>query len=105
MWLTALLQILTQIPSVVAGIEHIHGDAVSGATKKQLALEALGLAGGVVGINLPKQKPIVDAVTTLASQTIDGVVSVMNTAKQTPNVVPAPLLPPLAEDAPVIVYN
>lgn len=37
------------IALIVAGIQSIHGDAKSGADKKTLALESLGLAIGVAG--------------------------------------------------------
>ncbi len=44
--------LLTALPYIIAGIQQIHKDA-AGATKKQLALESLGLATAVAGVVLP----------------------------------------------------
>ena len=80
-WLVYLMRILPLIPNVVAAIEKEHGDAKSGADKKQLAMESLGLASSVADAVTPETQATVDAATALASSTIDGVVSVMNTQK------------------------
>jgi len=80
MWLKYLFQALQFIPFVVAGIEHIHGEAPS-ATKKQMALDALGLASTVATGVLPEEhQAAVAAATELASTTIDGVVKTFNAA-------------------------
>jgi hypothetical protein len=77
MWLTLLLRALQLAPVIVAGIEHIHGEK-SGATKKQMAMDALALASGSAGVLAPEQQPAIDAATQLTSNVIDGVVSVYN---------------------------
>jgi hypothetical protein len=90
-WMNLVIRALTNIPLIVAGIEHIHGDAKSGAEKKQLAMEALGLASIVAPQIDPGDQPMIDAAAGLASQTIDGVVAVMNAGKaaaKTPNAAP-----------------
>lgn len=74
---------LQNVPIIVAGIEHIHGEA-SGATKKQMAMDALGLASYTAQAVLPEHSAAAQAATALASQTIDGVVAVMNAAKEKP---------------------
>lgn len=70
-----VLSFLPLVGPVVAGIQQIHGDAVAGATKKQMALEALGLAKGVgdsIGGAIPGGATAVDAASGLASTLIDG---------------------------------
>ena len=67
-----IFQLLNAIPYVVTGIQAIHGTEVAGATKKQLALEALGLAGNVaVGTLTGQNQQYAAAATNLASQLID----------------------------------
>ena len=46
-WFAYLSRSLSVLPYVVAGIQAIHKDA-NGATKKQLAMESLGLAGSIL---------------------------------------------------------
>lgn len=79
MWLKYLMQILQLAPIVVAGIEHIHHSA-PGATKKDLALQSLGLASGVAGAVLPEHQQTINAATELAGNVIDGVVKTLNAA-------------------------
>lgn len=79
MWAKYLMQVLQILPMIVTGIEHIHHDA-PGATKKQLALEALGLAYGTASTVLPEHQGAIDAATSLAANAIDGVVSTLNAA-------------------------
>lgn len=70
-----VLSFLPLVGPIVAGVQQIHGDAVAGATKKQMALEALGLAKGVgdtVGTLIPGGAAGVDAAAGLASTLIDG---------------------------------
>ena len=70
--LARVLGLLPLIGPVVAGIQQIHGDAVAGATKKQMALEALGLAKGAAGAAVPELQPEIDAASGLASSMIDA---------------------------------
>jgi|ERR1700732_2825396 hypothetical protein len=78
-WITLLLRALQLVPVVVAGIEHIHGEA-SGATKKQMAMDALALASNSAGILDPGDQPAIDAATQLTSNVIDNTVAVFNAA-------------------------
>lgn len=78
-WITLLLRALQLVPVVVAGIEHIHGEA-SGATKKQMAMDALALASGSAGILDPGDQAAIDAATQLTSNVIDNTVAVFNAA-------------------------
>lgn len=74
-----LLGILPLIPAVVQGIEVIHADSkLPGATKKQLALEALGLAQGGAGAIAPELKPQIDAAAEFAGAVIDSTVKMFN---------------------------
>lgn len=84
-----LARMLTLIPIIVSGIEHIHGDGKSGADKKALAMEALGLSAGVAGAVAPGQQEAIDAAKVLASNAIDGVKAVYNAVKKQPAPVPA----------------
>jgi hypothetical protein len=86
-WLIRLLQ---NLPIIVSGIEKIHGDVKSGAEKKQIALEALGLSAYTAENVDPKDKPVIDAAIGLASDAIDGVKSVYNAANGKPAADPAP---------------
>ena len=80
MWLKYVFQALQFLPFIVAGIEHIHAEA-PGATKKQMAMDALGLASTVATGVLPEEhQAAVAAATQLASTTIDGVVKTFNAA-------------------------
>lgn len=84
MWLQYLIRALSMVPVIVSGIEQVHGDAKSGAEKKQLAMEALGLAASVAPVIDPAHQQTISAASSLASQAIDGVVAVMNSAKEMP---------------------
>jgi hypothetical protein len=72
------INLITLIPGIIAGIEHIHGDAKSGADKKQLALEALGLAGNTAAQAIPGEQLLIESAKTIASQAIDLSVSAFN---------------------------
>lgn len=87
-WLQYVLKALSLVPYVVHGIETIHGDAKSGAEKKQLAMESLGLATEVASAADPEHQAAIDAATSLVSTAIDGTVAVMNAAKGTTTPVP-----------------
>ena len=73
-----LVKLLGLIPYVVSGIEHIHGDSISGADKKTLAMEALGLAATSAAAVDPSQQAAIEAAAGLASSAIDGVKNVYN---------------------------
>ena len=68
------LKTLTVLPYIVMGIQQIHADA-KGATKKQLALESLGLATAAADAIIPGQQPQVDAFSTAISSIIDNLVT------------------------------
>lgn len=90
-WVQWMIRILTVAPIVVAGIEAIHTEAKSGAVKKQMAMDALGLSAGVAQLFVPDNlKPAAQAASQLASQTIDGLVTVMNATKGQLPPAPAP---------------
>lgn len=96
-----MVKLLSLIPYLVSGIQQIHGDAKSGAEKKQLALEALGLAAaGAEGIAPASDDPAIAAATALASTTIDGVKAVYNAAKGNVQPAPKPTPAPLPDAAP-----
>lgn len=70
------LNLVSLLPAVIMGIQQIHTDA-SGATKKQIALESLGLATAAADAVLaPEQKAIADA----TSGMIDQFVNLFHTA-------------------------
>lgn len=78
-WLQRLVQITAVIPYVVMGIQQIHTDA-AGADKKTLAMEALGLASAVGQTVLPGEAALIQAITSLASSTIDNTVAALHQA-------------------------
>lgn len=96
-----MIKLLALIPYVVSGIEQIHSDNKTGAEKKQLALEALGLAANTATAIDGKDQAAIQAATALASTTIDGVKAVYNAVKQ-PQPAPVPIaqVPPEVTDAP-----
>lgn len=71
-WMS-LISLINIIPSLIVGIQQIHKDAgTPGVTKKQLALESLGLAGGVAGATLTGQNAAyANVATQLAGNLID----------------------------------
>jgi hypothetical protein len=93
MWLAYLMRALTSLPYIIQGIEAIHGNAKSGAEKKQLALDALGLASVVDQTIDPSHAQAAQAATQVVSQAIDGIVAVANAAKEMP-VIPTVPVPP-----------
>ncbi len=85
-WMQLLLKGLSAAPYIVAGIEHIHGDAVRGTDKKTLAMEALGLANNSALALLPTEfAPAIQAASATVSMAIDGIKATMNAAKQLPS--------------------
>jgi hypothetical protein len=89
-WLQYLVQALSTVPYIVAGIEHIHGSAISGASKKELAMQAIGLSSVIAPVIDPAHAATIAAASHLASSTIDGVVAVMNAAKEKPQQIKIP---------------
>lgn len=90
MWLQFIVKMQQAIPYVVAGIQHIHGDAMAGADKKTLAMDALGLSYGLAKNVAPEHLDSINAATVLAATTIDNVVSFMKTVGESPKGLPAP---------------
>jgi hypothetical protein len=78
-WLTLISKLLAAAPVAVVGVEAIAGEK-DGATKKQMALDAVGLSSAVAELVSPEHKPMVDAATNAVSNAIDGIVAVANTA-------------------------
>lgn len=82
------------LPSIIANIQRIHGNALDGASKKELAMEALGLSEAVAATALPEDQLAIQAATELASNSIDGFVKLLHATKKMPKplptVVPAP---------------
>jgi hypothetical protein len=68
--------LVTLLPTLIMGIQAIHGSATAGATKKQLVLESLGLAVGA-GETLD---PAVTPVATAAGTLIDSFVNMFHAA-------------------------
>jgi hypothetical protein len=93
MWLMFLMRALSSIPMIVSGIEAIHGKSKSGAEKKQLAMDALGLASVVDQSVDPTHAAAAQAATQVVSQVIDGVVAVANASNEMPVVPQAPAPP------------
>ena len=106
-WLNKILGILPLVGPVVSGIENTHGSSMAGASKKQLALQALGLAYGVASSVIPGDQAEIDAATQLASFAIDTTVSLFNKkgwpAPPAPVVAVIPQVP--APSGPVVVPN
>jgi hypothetical protein len=78
-WLALVSKLMAAAPVAVVGVEAIAGEK-DGATKKQMALDALGLSSEVASLATPENKPMIDAATTAVSNAIDGIVTVANTA-------------------------
>lgn len=72
-----IFKFIPVVQYVVAGIEQIHTDA-SGATKKQLAQEALGLAVGTAQSVLPGDAPLIQLSGQAVSTMIDNSVALFN---------------------------
>jgi hypothetical protein len=104
--LAFLLKAVTLLPTIVVGIEQIHKEA-SGATKKQMAMDALGLASGTASVLAPaSDQAAISATSQFASDTIDGLVNVFNAtglfqSKSAAALPPAPTVPALVTLPPV----
>jgi len=92
--LAHILQILPMLPAIVSGVEIIHGNALNGAGKKELAMQALGLSSAVAAAALPEEQVAIQAATALASSSIDGVVALLNATKQMPKPLALPAAVP-----------
>lgn len=97
-WIQLLARISSTIPLIIMGVEAIHQGA-SGADKKTIALQALGLSNAVAGAIAPSEQPSIDAATQFASSMIDTTVATFNqfnVFKQLLNPTPAvePVLAP-----------
>jgi len=78
-WLMLVSKLLSAAPVAVVGVEAIAGEK-DGATKKQMALDSLGLSSAVAELVSPENKAMIDAASKAVSDAIDGIVSVANTA-------------------------
>ena len=78
-WFFLIMRSLSVLPALVAGIDAIHKGA-SGTTKKDLAMQSLGLAAGAALALDPNDQPIIDAAAETVSNAIDGVVKTFNAA-------------------------
>lgn len=94
-WLSIVFRAVTFAPVIVAEVERIAKGA-SGSSKKQMALEALGVAGAVAGAVAPDYKPLVDSVSSAVSGIIDAAVADANSSGAFQHSTPAPA----AADAP-----
>lgn len=98
--LLQFLPIVSLIAPVMQGIQQVHGDAVAGATKKQLAMESLGLATATADAALPGAlKPEADAVSAAASEMIDVFAKLFNATGW--GTTPAVITPVVAAHVPV----
>lgn len=89
MWLQYSARAFSALPYIIAGIQHVHGDALSGVEKKNLALEALGVAYMGAEMVDPVHAPQIQAVTSMAGTAIDAIVTLMHAAKEAPAGLPA----------------
>lgn len=85
--------ILPLIAPVTQAIESLVTEGKSGATKKQLAMDSLGVATAVAQTIDPNDTVSINAAKTLASTTIDSIVAVQNALK---GATPAPGNPQVA---------
>lgn len=77
--LLQFLPLVGLIAPIMQGIEKVHGDAVAGATKKQLAMESLGLATAAAEAALPGTLKVeADAASEAASKMIDVFAELFN---------------------------
>jgi hypothetical protein len=76
--MTWLKMVLNLTPYVVAGIEKIHGDSATGASKKQMAQDALGIAtAGALDVD-PSDTTLIQASSSITGLVIDKTVSDFN---------------------------
>jgi hypothetical protein len=78
-WASFGIKMLQLAPTIIAGVEQIHGAAVSGAEKKDLAQASLLLAAGVADNVLPADEAAIsDSVAQHTSTLIDSIVGIFN---------------------------
>jgi hypothetical protein len=76
-WLSVLTSIFKYVPYVVHGIQTLHGDSQSGASKKQMAVDILGEATGAAVANLsPQNAELAKIASAIASVAIDQSVAI-----------------------------
>lgn len=75
-----ILASLPILPGIIQGIEALHQGVSNGASKKELALAALGLAAGTAQTIAPEFAPEIGAATELAGGAIDLIVKGFNAA-------------------------
>jgi hypothetical protein len=101
-WLKLALQALSMVPAVIQTVEQIHANA-SGASKKEIALNYLGLGTAVAATVSPEHTDTFVAVSNGVGNMIDQAVAIANAVghfKTTPKPAPAPALVPAAVPAP-----
>lgn len=77
-WVKWVQMILQLTPYIVTGVEAIAGDKASGATKKQMALDALGVAtAGALQVD-PADAQLTQTASALTGMVIDATVSDLN---------------------------
>jgi hypothetical protein len=76
-WMKLVAALMQAIPVAVYGVEAIAKSA-PGSTKKEMAMNALGVSSYVASLVDPQHKAIIEAATQLASNTIEDVVKVAN---------------------------
>jgi Na+/H+ antiporter NhaD/arsenite permease-like protein len=79
-WAALMSAIFKAVPYVVTGIEVLHKDA-AGTSKKQMALDSLGLASGIASSVAPQYQEAIGAATQAAGCAIDAVVAGFNADK------------------------
>lgn len=77
-WLSKALQIIAMVPGVVQGIEALKGEAESGTTKKQLALDALGFGSAVAQAAAPSEQANIQAASAFVGSVVDSSVALFN---------------------------
>jgi len=92
-----LVKMLNLIPLIWAGIEHLHADK-DHATKKQLALDALGFSASVAASVDPQQTAAITAAQSLAATTIDGVANFWQATKNPAPITVPPVVAPLPDE-------
>lgn len=101
------LSLIQLVPLTIIGIQQIHSDSIAGASKKQLAMESLGLAGAVSSNLLTgTNAALATGTATLASNLIDQFTTLFKSTSQfgfTPNppIVVPPASSPIANTTPV----
>jgi seryl-tRNA(Sec) selenium transferase len=89
-WFTLIMPLLMPATQAVEGIVT---EAKAGATKKQLAMDSLGVASAVAATVTPTNAAAVKAATSLVSTAIDSIVALQNAIH---GKVPTPATPPQA---------